>query len=200
MYYTIKEKSNAELLSILLGISERDLRLFNLSDILQAPRSIYGIGSKKQLKIYALKEITQRLLNANARKPNRISTPQDIADILMPKFRYEVKEHFIIIVLDTKNQVVAMPTISVGTLNTSLVHPREVFNEALKYPTSSIILAHNHPSGTTMPSPEDIQTTKRLKEVAELLGIGFYDHLIVTADDYRSILSSAEWYMANNSS
>ena len=64
---------------------------------------------------------------------------------------------------------------------------------------AGIIVAHNHPSETTTPSPEDIQTTKRLKEVAELLGIGFYDHLIVTADDYRSILSSAEWYMANNS-
>ena len=187
MYYTIKEKSNAELLSILLGISERDLRLFNLSDILQAPRSIYGIGSKKQLKIYALKEITQRLLNANARKPNRISTPQDIADILMPKFRYEVKEHFIIIVLDTKNQVVAMPTISVGTLNTSLVHPREVFNEALKYPTSSIILAHNHPSGDSSPSTEDINITNRLVKCGKILDIEVLDHIIIGDNTFTSM-------------
>lgn len=187
MYYTIKEKSNAELLSILLGISERDLRLFNLSDILQAPRSIYGIGSKKQLKIYALKEITQRLLNANARKPNRISTPQDVADILMPKFRYEVKEHFIIIVLDTKNQVVAMPTISVGTLNTSLVHPREVFNEALKYPTSSIILAHNHPSGDSSPSTEDINITNRLVKCGKILDIEVLDHIIIGDNTFTSM-------------
>ena len=187
MYYTIKEKSNAELLSILLGISERDLRLFNLSDILQAPRSIYGIGSKKQLKIYALKEITQRLLNANARKPNRISTPQDIADILMPKFRYEVKEHFIIIVLDTKNQVVAMPTISIGTLNTSVVHPREVFNEALKYPTSSIILAHNHPSGDSSPSTEDINITNRLVKCGKILDIEVLDHIIIGDNTYTSM-------------
>ena len=187
MYYTIKEKSNAELLSILLGISERDLRLFNLSDILQAPRSIYGIGSKKQLKIYALKEITQRLLNANARKPNRISTPQDIANILMPKFRYEVKEHFIIIVLDTKNQVVAMPTISVGTLNTSLVHPREVFNEALKYPTSSIILAHNHPSGDSSPSTEDINITNRLVKCGKILDIEVLDHIIIGDNTFTSM-------------
>lgn len=187
MYYTIKEKSNAELLSILLGISERDLRLFNLSDILQAPRSIYGIGSKKQLKIYALKEITQRLLNAHARKPNRISTPQDIADILMPKFRYEVKEHFIIIVLDTKNQVIAMPTISIGTLNTSVVHPREVFNEALKYPTSSIILAHNHPSGDSSPSTEDINITYRLVKCGKILDIEVLDHIIIGDNTYTSM-------------
>lgn len=112
--------------------------------------------------------------------------------------RSKKQEHFVCMTLDGANRLIQRRIVSVGILNASLVHPREVFADVITDRAAGIIVAHNHPSGTTTPSPEDIQTTKRLKEVAELLGIGFYDHLIVTADDYRSILSSAEWYMANN--
>ena len=112
--------------------------------------------------------------------------------------RAEQQEHFIVLILDGQNRLLEKFDANKGTLNASLVHPREVFKRAIVDNATGIICLHNHPSGTIEPSPEDIQTTKRLKQAGELLGIAMYDHIIVTANDYRSILSTPEWYMSNN--
>lgn len=112
--------------------------------------------------------------------------------------RAEQQEHFIVLILDGQNRLLEKFDANKGTLNASLVHPREVFKRAIVDNATGIICLHNHPSGSIEPSPEDIQTTKRLKQAGELLGITMYDHIIVTANDYKSILSSAEWYMSNN--
>ena len=117
---------------------------------------------------------------------------------LLADIRTKKQEHFVSLSLDGANRLIQKRIVSVGTINASLAHPREIFADVITDRAAGIIVAHNHPSGTALPSPEDIQTTKRLKEVADLLGINFYDHLIVTSDDYLSILSSAEWYLANN--
>lgn len=109
--------------------------------------------------------------------------------------RAEQQEHFIVLILDGQNRLLEKFDASRGTSNASLAHPREIFKRAIANNATGIICIHNHPSGTTTPSPEDIQTTKRLKEAGELLGIPMYDHIIVTKDDYNPILSTPEWYM-----
>ena len=176
---TFTEKSNAELISMLLGVPEFNLKMHELSDIVQAPRSIEGVGEKKEAKLYALQEVTRRLMAQNSRQRDAIHGPEDAAHILMPKFRYELKEHFAVMLLDTKNHVLAIPTVSIGSLSASIVHPREVFTEILKYPTASVILAHNHPSGDPSPSREDISVTERLIKCGKVMDIPVLDHIII---------------------
>lgn len=117
---------------------------------------------------------------------------------LVEDIRKEKREHFIALILDNQNRVLKKQDVSIGTTNSSLVHPREVFREAIKLNATGIICLHNHPSGSIEPSNEDLSITKRLKDAGELLGIVVYDHIIVTKDDYRSILSTPEWHVFNN--
>ena len=184
---TFTEKSNAELISMLLGVPEFNLKMHELSDIVQAPRSIEGVGEKKEAKLYALQEVTRRLMAQNSHQRDTIHGPEDAAHILMPKFRYELKEHFSVMLLDTKNYVLAIPTVSIGSLSASIVHPREVFTEILKYPTASVILAHNHPSGDPSPSREDISVTERLIKCGKVMDIPVLDHIIIGDNKYISL-------------
>lgn len=173
MNMNMKTKKDYELLSIVLGLKiSTDLKLNSLADILQSPRAIYGIGQKKQEKIYALKEILERLLKAD--KNERI-------------YRYATQENFIIVLLNTKNEIISINDISTGSLNSSIAEPREVFREVLKYPTSSVILAHNHPSGNPNPSVEDIKITKKLVNAGKILGIDVLDHIIIGDNEFRSL-------------
>ena len=156
---------------------------------------IKALGPAKAAQLMASYELWRRRFEV----PDRpiIGSITDVVAQLAD-IRTKKQEHFVSLSLDGANRLIQRRIVSVGTLNASLVHPREVFADIITDRAAGIIVAHNHPSGTIEPSPEDIETTKRLRDVAKLLGIGFYDHLIVTADDYRSILSSAEWYAANN--
>lgn len=181
MNMNMKTKKDYELLSIVLGLKiSTDLKLNSLADILQSPRAIYGIGQKKQEKIYALKEILERLLKADKNERIIINKPNDIAKILIPRYRYATQENFIIVLLNTKNEIISINDISTGSLNASIAEPREVFREVLKYPTSAVILAHNHPSGNPNPSIEDIKITK-------ILGIDVLDHIIIGDNEFRSL-------------
>lgn len=112
--------------------------------------------------------------------------------------RAEQQEHFIVLILDGQNRLLEKFDATKGTSNASLAHPREIFKRAIVNNAVGIICLHNHPSRTIEPSPEDLQTTKRIKEAGDLLGIKMYDHVIVTAEDYRSILSSSDWWVFNN--
>ena len=156
---------------------------------------VKALGPAKATQLMASFELWRRRLVAPDQPiiDNISDVVEQLADI-----RGKKQEHFVCLSLDGANRLINQRIVTVGILNASLVHPREVFADVITDRAAGIIVAHNHPSGTIEPSPEDIQTTKRLKQVAELLGIGFYDHIIVTANDYRSILSSAEWYVANN--
>lgn len=120
------------------------------------------------------------------------------AVMLVEDIRKEKREHFVALILDGQNRVLKKQDVSVGTTNASIVHPREVFREAIKLNATGIICLHNHPSESLEPSNEDLSTTKRLKDAGELLGIAVYDHIIVTKDDYKSILSTPDWYAFNN--
>ena len=148
--------------------------------------AIKGIGQTKARQILAALQLTQ-ILSATIPAIEKIRSPQDVYKLLEPDMRFLKKEHFVCLLLDTKNHVIAKETISIGTLNASLVHPREVFRPAIKRSSASIICIHNHPSGIPEPSQEDINITKRLVDAGAIIGIEVLDHVIIGNQKYISL-------------
>lgn len=138
---------------------------------------------RKRVDIVKIKMCKEGCIMYGARK---ISSPSDVVNLIRDYMDNSDREQFIIIAVDTKNQPTAINTCSIGTLNTSLVHPREVFKMAILANSNSIILAHNHPSGDVSPSKEDISITNRLKEAGSIIGINVLDHLIIGFENYLS--------------
>lgn len=129
-------------------------------------------------------ELTKR--RYRGRLPKAIRGPDDVVAVIGSKLKREHREHFIVLLLNARHEVLGKETVSIGSLNASIVHPREVFKPALLQSAASIVLVHNHPSGDAEPSEEDLSITKRLVEAGELLGIGVLDHVIVAS---RGIVS-----------
>jgi DNA repair protein RadC len=194
--------SDAELLALILSTGNKDENALQMSSrilteakgwrglvdsSLPELESIRGIGRAKACQIQAVLEIARRMAATVPEAKKAIRCPQDIADLLMEEMRYLDKEHFRIIPLNTKNQVLEVVPISIGSLNSSPVHPREVFKQAIKRSSAAIILVHNHPSGDPTPSKEDLEVTKRLAEGGKLLGIEVLDHLIIGDKKYTSL-------------
>lgn len=140
----------------------------------------------KRVNIVSLKMVKEASVLYATR---RITTPRDAADLVREFIEDADRETFIMICLTTKHEPTAIHTVSIGTLNASLIHPREVFKVALLANAAAIILAHNHPSGDLTPSSEDIETTKRLKECGKLLGVNVLDHVIVGGEGQYVSLS-----------
>ena len=194
--------SNAELLAIIIrtghkedtavDVAQRILNLDNkglpfLSNAsLEQLTKIKGIGECKAAQILAAVEIGKRINRWKADDKIKITSPMVMANLMMDEMRYLDKEHFNIAILDTKNQVLSIENISIGTLNASIVHPRDVFNMAIKKNANAIILLHNHPSGDPAPSNEDINITHRLVDVGNLVGIKVLDHIIIGDNRYIS--------------
>lgn len=194
--------SNEELIAIIIrtgsrtesavelgkNILRRDNRgLIYLRDTtLQELMEIKGIGECKAAQILAAIELGKRINFFHALDKVKINKPSTIADLFMDEMRYLQKEHFRIVLLDTKNQIIVTEEISVGTLNASIVHPRDVFKVAIKRNANSIILIHNHPSGDPSPSNEDISITNRLIDVGNLVGIKVLDHIVIGDSKYIS--------------
>jgi DNA repair protein RadC len=155
--------------------------------------SIRGIGPAKAVQLRAGIELGRRLARSQQGETLTIRKPSDAANFMMEELRYLKKEHFVCLFLNTKNHVIHRETLSVGTLNASLVHPREVFRAAIKCSSASIICLHNHPSGDPTPSPEDVTLTRRLQEAGELVGIDVLDHLVI--GDNRFISLKEQGYM-----
>lgn len=192
--------SAQELLQVILGrgvagesvsVTAQKLitRFGNLKSLSEASleelSSVKGIGLAKAAQLKAAFEIGRRLTFAPpAANGKELNTPEKVFQLIRSKLKDHSREHFYIILLNTRN--ISLHEISVGTLNTSLVHPREVFAEAIKHRAASIILAHNHPSGDTTPSQQDKELTKRLADAGKLLCIEVLDHVIVTQDAYLS--------------
>lgn len=132
-------------------------------------------------------ELTKR--KYRGRKLKQIRGPDDVVAIVGPKLRREQREHFLVLLLNARHEVLARETVSIGSLNASIVHPREVFRPALLAAAASIILVHNHPSGDPEPSDEDLSITRRLVQVGELLGIGVLDHVVVASRGVVSLRS-----------
>lgn len=117
----------------------------------------------------------------------QISSPEDVFRIVNQYLDGVDREHLVLLTLDTKNKVTSINTVSIGSINTSIVHPREVFKTAILSNASSVILSHNHPSGDVTPSKEDVDITKRIKECGRILGIELLDHVIIGDDKYSSL-------------
>ena len=196
--------SNAELLAIIIRTGTRDatsvevgrkiieyldndLSYFHQVDVLELKRNpnLSGVGIVKACQIKAAIELGCRIKQKDLPE-RKITSPHDVVGLLMDEMQYLKQECFKIIMLDTKNKVIKVEEITRGTLNSSLVHPREVFVKAIKQHAAAIILAHNHPSGDTEPSAEDKSITRRLVEAGELIGISVLDHIIIGRGTYLS--------------
>ena len=150
---------------------------------------VKGIGLAKASQIKAAFELTNRLEKVYSKGGDRpvVKTPDDVANVVGVRLRDKKKEHFLALLLDTRGHLIRTAEISVGSLDSSIVHPREVFKEAISASAASIIFVHNHPSGNTEASEDDIKLTKRLAEVGELMGIEVLDHIIIGGKDHISL-------------
>ncbi len=193
--------SNAELLAVLLRtgttretavqlasrILARAGGLRALPDLsLEELESFHGIGPAKAVLLKAALELGRRLATAPRREAAAVTSPRQAAELFMEQLRYKKKEHFEVLLLNTKNQVISREVISVGSLNASIVHPREIFNAPLRKSAAAVILVHNHPSGDPSPSQEDLEVTRRLVEAGGILGIAVRDHIIIGDGCYLS--------------
>lgn len=194
--------SNSELLALILRSGSSGENIVNLSSrilkecgglngLLSCSQNEFmnlrGIKEAKAAQLLALAEISKRFRSYRSGDEYRIQSPADAADIIMESMRYLKQEVLRILLLNTKNVVIFSKDVSIGSINSSIVHPREVFTEAVKRSAASIIICHNHPSGDPTPSSEDINITHRLKECGKLLGIEILDHLIIGNGTYISL-------------
>lgn len=194
--------SQTELLAILLRTGTRNESAIHMAQRLLAEiggirgimdlsldelTKMKGIGPAKAVQIKAGIELGQRLAKARTPEARIIRSPRDAADQVMEELRYLQKEHFVCLFLNTKNHIIAQETLSVGSLNASIVHPREVFRAAIKCSSASIVCVHNHPSGDPSPSPEDIRITERLCRAGEIVGIDVLDHIVIGDGSFVSL-------------
>ena len=197
----VSNLSNAELLAAVLGRGNKKENAIDLSHRVLSKHhfnkltDLSLIELEKEFKndiqamrIQAMFEIFRRTnrLNKGGYK-QKIKTAEDVFNHYVDKLQDEKKEHFYVLFLDTKNQIVSEELISVGTLNASLIHPREVFKGAIKASANSVILVHNHPSGDNSPSKEDEEVTKIIKDAGDILGIKVLDHVIIGENDFVSL-------------
>ena len=196
--------SDAELLAILLRagmkgksvltiaqeIINKEKNLSNLaSRSLDSLTKEAGIGKDKAATLLAAFEMSRRIQSQSKLfSSNKITSPTDIAEIFIPILRDEVKEKFIVVCLNSANKIIKNETISIGNLNSSVVHPREIFKVAIDSLSASIILIHNHPSGNPEPSNEDISITKKIVEAGKIMDIPVFDHLIIAGDTFTSFV------------
>ncbi len=191
--------NNSELLAILLGsgmpgknvleVAEHLLRKFGSKGLFEASfdalRQVPGIGRVKATQLIAAFELGKRILLGQQEDAITVETPEDVYALSKRIHRLK-KEHFLAYLLDARNALIAEETISVGTLTMAVVHPREVFEPAVRHSAAGIVLVHNHPSGDATPGDEDRRLTERLARAGKLMGIEVLDHVIVTHNGYTS--------------
>jgi len=189
--------SDRDLLAVLIGsgskeigvldLSRKILKEYSLKKLTDTPLEklllIKGLGKVSALRIVVLSELAKRVKDKTY---SIVYSPKDIWREL-ENIRSKRKEHFVIFCLDSRNKIIKKEIVSIGTLNSSLVHPREVFEPAIKFLSAQIVISHNHPSGDVHPSDEDIQITKKLLKAGNLLGIEIIDHVIVSNDKFLSL-------------
>jgi DNA repair protein RadC len=175
-----------ELATSLLEPAEGSIRRLAIrpaAELLRAP----GVGPAKAARLLAALELGARLGREARPAPPRIRCPEDVVRIAGPRLRDLAVEEFHLLALDSQSQVTRDVLITRGLLNSSLVHPREVFRAAIAEAAAGIILVHNHPSGDPTPSPEDQAITRQLVAAGELLDLPVYDHVIVAGDRFVSL-------------
>jgi DNA repair protein RadC len=197
-----------ELLALVIGSGSRDLNALALANRLLArtdglhglPRASIenlceatGVGPARAARILAAVELGRRTLTrALARRP-KLGTPKQLATYLLPQFGSAAVEQFGIVMLDTKTRLLRVKIVSTGSLDTTVVHPREVFREAAAASAASIVLFHNHPSGDPTPSPDDLILTTRMVNAGDIMGIDVVDHLILAEQSYFSLVEAGRF-------
>jgi DNA repair protein RadC len=195
--YGASKLSDAELLHLLIGSGNKQVSAEEISkQILKLLKdkgssvayselsNIKGMGAAKTSEIIALFELGRRYLMP-ADKPVISSTDDAVAQL--SNIRDKKQEHFVVLTLDGANRLISNTVVFQGTLNQSLIHPREIFAKAIEDRAASIIVAHNHPSDSAEPSADDIEITRKLKEAGRLMGINVLEHIIVSKTEHRSI-------------
>lgn len=200
--YGADNLSNSELLAVILRTGTRNENVINLSQriitafngingLLEASQEdlmkISGIKEAKASQILSMAEMAKRFQTYRSGDSYKINSPADAADLIMVELREFKQEILKVLLLNTKNVVIGIHNASVGSLNSSIVHPREIYKEAIRKSAASIIMVHNHPSGDPSPSSEDIAATTRIKEVGKIVGIELLDHVIVGDGKYISL-------------
>ncbi|KKQ01592.1 MAG: repair protein RadC protein [Candidatus Roizmanbacteria bacterium GW2011_GWA2_36_23] len=197
IHYGVDKLADEDLLAIVLSsgikglsaieLSKKILKFYNQEELLTFTfkdfKKTTGLGKTKICRIIASIELAKRLIQN--KQSRLLLTPKEVWEELS-EIRAKKKEYFVVFYLDVTNQVIKREIISIGTLNMSLAHPREVFEPAVKHVCAQILISHNHPSGDPMPSAEDTELTKRLIKAGEILGIEIIDHVIVTSKLYFS--------------
>ncbi|MFT8322226.1 MAG: DNA repair protein RadC [Bacillus sp. (in: firmicutes)] len=200
--YGPESLSNHELIAILIQTGSKNESVLTLANrllvhfdglrllkdaSLDELMSLKGIGTAKAIQLLAAIELGRRVSNLAYSDRYCIRSPEDAAKYMMNEMRFLTQEHFVCLYLNTKNQVMHKQTVFIGSLNASIVHPREVYKEAFRRSAASIICLHNHPSGDPSPSREDIEVTKRLVECGKIIGIELLDHLIIGENKFVSL-------------
>lgn len=200
--YRPKALAEHELLAIILRTGTRGKNVVNLSfDVLNEVEDLYnfrhvsmqelmkipGIGRIKAIEILAAIEFGGRIARAPQVKEGTVMSSSWVGEYLVQEMSGLVQEHVVALYLNTKNEIIKNDTIFVGSLNTSVAHPREIFKGAVRYSAARIILAHNHPSGNTEPSEADFAFTRRVVDAGEMMGIEVIDHFIIGEKDYLSL-------------
>ena len=198
---SVRDLSDTELLAVILGTGIKNIDVLELSaKIIKSMGGLSavsraglreiaaekGLGLKKAVKIQAAFEIGRRVIT-DVTDLKHISSPNAVWHLLLPEIAGLQKEEFRVLVVNNKNMLLKKSIVSVGTITEAIVHPREVFRDAIREAGSGIIVTHNHPSGNAAPSKQDIDTTKRLNEAGKIVGIPLLDHIILTNSSYYSM-------------
>lgn len=197
--------SDAELLAVIIRTGSKDERVVDVANrilnysntfpgliglnhlSIKDMMSIKGIGRVKAIQLICLTELTKRMAKVTNESGLRFTSPETVANYYMQDMRHLTQEKVLLVMLDSKSKVLKDMIISSGTVSSSLLSPREIFLHALNYGAVNIIILHNHPSGDPTPSREDINTTKRMKEAGNLIGIKLMDHIIIGDNRYISL-------------
>jgi len=196
--------TDAELIAILLRTGTKGKSVIELSQeiinkennlaqlALKSPSELIensGIGKDKAATLLAAFEISRRILfQTKWFSQKKITSPKDVAEIFIPLLKDELKERFIVVCLSSANKIIRYETISVGNLNSSVIHSREIFKVAIQNNSASIILIHNHPSENPEPSNEDINITRKMVEAGKIMDIPIFDHIIIAGNSYTSFV------------
>ena len=201
----VQSLSDAELLAVILrtGTKQENVlqiahRILNYSKeyegllvlnhlTLNELMNISGIGTVKAVQILSIAELNKRMTKAKRKQGVQLLSPEAVAGYYMEDMRHLATEHILLVMLDSKSKILKEEVISTGTVNASILAPREIFLRALRAGAVNIILLHNHPSGDPTPSTEDISTTKRIKEAGLLIGIKLIDHIIIGDNRFKSL-------------
>jgi DNA repair protein RadC len=200
--FGIRTLSHTELLALILRTGSKDHSVFSIADQLlrkakgirylsqltmQDLCSIHGIHTAKACELLAVCELSRRMALEDVYQLDVVDQPERLVEWLRRELGDAKQEHFLVVFLDTKNHILGHKVCFIGSLDRSVVHPREIFKEAVTYSAARIIAVHNHPSGDVTPSENDLQVTKSLEEAGTLMGIPLLDHIIVSHRTFYSL-------------